>query len=494
MGAIDPVDPTAQKINFQLNLPTTWNGKVVQYGGGGFNGTLVTATTALRDAAPDDPLPLTRGYATLGTDSGHQASAFAANAIGQFGLNDEMLVNYGYASYRKVKDVAVALMQVFYGKGPSKTYYFGGSEGGREGLAMAQRFPNDYDGIVSVVPVVQLSMLFASYIPHAQPQFNGGWLNAGKVRTLAKFVSDNCDTLDGLADGVVNNYLACPSRVNLQGIRCAGGVDVSDACLSDPQIATVTAVHTPHTYSFPLANGLTSYPQWMWGNESSPDTLNGVSSVGGLPLSTMTRWVTGTAPPTVAVNAITDAQQWLYGSNFVRYFITRDPTFDARTYDANNYKARVQQVSEIIDASDPNLSAFFTRGGKLIMRENIGDLAQSPLAGINYFNAVAAKVGTGTMEQSARLYISPASNHSGPAASVTDGSAVPTMVDLLDPLDRWVTAGQPPADALTQTRKATTAPFALQASRPMCRFPNYPHYVGGDVKLAASYVCAASQL
>lgn len=492
LGTIAPVDPAAQLVNFQLNLPTTWNGKAVQYGGGGFNGTLVTGVTALRDAAPDDPLPLTRGYATLGTDSGHQASAFAANAIGQFGLNDEMLANYGYASYKKVKDVAVSLMKAFYLNAPSRMYYFGGSEGGREGLTMAQRFPADYDGVVSVVPVVQLSMLFQSYIPHQVPQFSGGWMSPAKVATLAKYVSDTCDALDGLADGVISNYLACPARVNLQALRCAGGADTGATCLSDAQIATVTAVHTPYTFAFPLANGLTTYPQWLYGNETSPDALNGVSTVNGAPLTTMTRWVGGTAVPTAAVNATTDAQQWLYGANFVRYFIAKDAGFDARTYDPNNFRARVQQVSEIIDSSNPDLSAFFARGGKLILRENTGDLAQSPLAGINYYNAVVAKLGQATVDQSARLYVSPASNHTGTAASVTDGSAVPTMVDLLDPLDRWVTEGSAPPDALVQSVKAPVAPFPVQATRPLCQYPDYPNYRGGDRLQAASYACARS--
>ena len=180
------------------------------------------------------------------------------------------------------------------------------------------------------------------------------------------------------------------------------------------------------------------------------------------------------------------------GANFVRYFIAKDAGFDARTYDPNNFRARVQQVSEIIDSSNPDLSAFFARGGKLILRENTGDLAQSPLAGINYYNAVVAKLGQATVDQSARLYVSPASNHTGTAASVTDGSAVPTMVDLLDPLDRWVTAGQTPPDAIVQTVKATVPPFTLQAARPMCRYPNYPRYTGGDRLLAASYACTTS--
>jgi hypothetical protein len=483
LGTIAPVDTAAQLIHFQVNLPINWNRKTLQYGGGGYNGTLVTGLAPLRDAAPDDLLPLTRGYATFGTDSGHQASTFAANSIGQFGLNDEMLINYGYASYKKVRDVAVTIMRSFYNQGPSKIYYFGGSEGGREGLTLAQRYPSDYDGIVSVVPVVQLSMLFQSYLPRSMPQFSGGWMSPAKVATLARFVSDSCDALDGLADGVINNYAACPARVNLQALRCSGGRDTGNSCLSDAQIAIVQSVHSPNTFPFPLANGLATYPQWLYGNESTPDPV----------ASTMTRWVTGTAAPTVAVDASTAAQYWLYGANFVRFFVARDPNFDPRSFNPNEFKDRLQHVSEIIDSSNPDLSAFFARGGKLIMRENMADLAQSPIAGIAYFASVRAKVGQVSADQSARLYVSPASTHSGPATSVTDGSAVPTMIDLLDPLDSWVTTGQPPAQALVQTLKTSLPPFAIQASRPMCQYPNYPRYVGGDKRLATSYACSPSR-
>jgi len=484
LGTIAPVDPAAQLINFEVNLPTSWNRKAVQYGGGGYNGTLTTGLTPLRDANPDDPLPLTRGYATLGTDSGHQASAFAPNAIGQFGLNDEMLANYGFASYKKVKDVAVKLMEAYYFHAPSKMYYFGGSEGGREGLTMAQRFPADYDGIVSVVPVVQLSMLFQSYIPHVRPQFNGGWMNTAKTATMAKFVSDTCDSLDGLADGVISNYLACPARVNLDALRCPGGADAGDSCLSDAQIAVVKSMHSPYTLPFAVSNGATSYPAWpFYGNETTPDPLN----------PTWTRWVTGTAPPTTAVDAATASQHWLYGANFIRYFVTRNASFDPLAFDPAAYQARLQQVSALIDSNNPDLKAFFARGGKLIMRENTSDVAQSPQAGIDYFMAVQRTVGDSTMESSARLYMSPGSTHSGPGASVTTGAAIPTSVDLLDPLDRWVSSGQAPADSLVQTAKAPTPPFTTQSARPMCRYPSYPKYNGGDAKLASSYSCAVSQ-
>ena len=482
LGSIAPVDPAAQPIQFQVNMPVAWNRKALQYGGGGYNGVLVTGLAPLRDAAPDDALPLTRGYVTLGTDSGHQSSAFAANNIGQFGLNDEMLANYGYAAYKKTHDVALAIMRRYYAQAPARFYYFRGTEGGREGLTMAQRFPNDYDGIVSVVPVVQLSMLFQSYIPRTVPQFGGGWMSAGKIRTLARYVSDRCDALDGIADGVVSNYLACPSRIQLQALRCNGGSDTGDGCLSDAQIAMVLSVHSPHDFPFPLANGLARYPAWFYGNETTPDPVD----------ATMTRWVTGTAVPTEPPNAASAGQYWLYGSNFVKFFVARDANFDVRGYNPADFKARLQQVSALIDSSNPDLSAFFARGGKLIVRENMGDLAQSPQAGIDYFAAVQAKVGAQVVRESARLYISPASTHSGHATSVTDGSPVPTMADLLDPLDRWVSAGTAP-DALVQTVKNTAPPHAVRASRPMCQYPDYPHYLGGDRLAAESYACRTSQ-
>ncbi len=479
LGTIAPVDPTAQLINFELNLPAAWNGKLLQYGGGGYNGSLITGLAPLRDAAPDDLLPLARGYATVGTDSGHQASSFPRDSIGKFALNDEMLTNYAYASYKKVRDVAVVLSELLYRKRPTRIYYFGGSEGGREGLTMAQRFPVDYDGVVSVVPVVQLSMLFQSYIPNVLPQFEGGWLNPAKTRTLAKFVMEACDELDGLRDGIVSNSFACQAKVNLAALRCSGGTDTGDTCLSDQQIASIQAVHAPHPFPFPMANGITAYPQWLYGNETTPDPER----------STMERWVVGAAPPTDPIDVATASQQWIYSANAVRFIIAQDNKFDVRSYRPESFRARLEEVSKLLDSTNPDLSPFFAHGGKLIIRENLADLAQSPLAGIDYFKSVVAKLGQATVDASARLYLSPGSTHTGHGATVPDGTAIPTMVDLLDPLDHWAADGIAPADALIQTVKEATPPFALKASRPMCRYPNYPHYVGGNRSAAESYDC-----
>ena len=157
LGRILPVDPAAPAILFQVNLPTVWNGRSVQYGGGGFNGVLTSGLGLVPAARFDQPSPLGQGYVTVGTDSGHQ------NKPGEppqaFALNDEALVNFAHASYKKVRDVSVDLMFRAYGRKPDRLYFVGSSEGGREGLTMAQRYPADFNGIFSRVPVINWTAL-----------------------------------------------------------------------------------------------------------------------------------------------------------------------------------------------------------------------------------------------------------------------------------------------------------------------------------------------
>ncbi|MDQ0027716.1 feruloyl esterase [Variovorax paradoxus] len=481
-GTIASRDPAAEAINFQLNLPTTWNGKALQYGGGGFNGVLITGLAPLRDAAPDDPLPVARGYATFGQDSGHQASAFAPGEPGAFAMNDEMLENFAFASYKKAKDASVDIMRAYYARPPQRMYYFGGSEGGREGLTMAQRFPADYDGIVSVVPVINWTGLFHAFVRNQVPQ-HADWLQPEKTALIAKATSAACDALDGLADGVVNNYMGCQARVDLQPLRCPGGSDAGAHCLSDAELRLMRAIHSPYEFSFPIANGLTAYPPWLYGHE---DSLDGPSA------PSMVRWVSGTAAPAAPPDAARNSTQWIYGSNWIRYAIARDKNHDVRGYRPEDFRDRVQKTSALMDSTNPDLSAFFARGGKLILRENAADRAQSALMGIQYHDALVARLGGAAAERSIRIYVSPGSTHSGNSRAVAGGPAVPTMVDLLDPLDRWVSAGDAPANALVQVVKAPLPPFAMQASRPMCRYPGYPHYIGGDRAQASSYECRPS--
>jgi hypothetical protein len=282
LGAIAPVDPTAPVINFQLNLPAAWNGKVVQYGGGGFNGTLVTGLGPAADAPPGMPTPLAQGYATLGTDSGHQASALPE--IQAFALNDEALANFAYASYKKVRDLAVALIRQRYGRAPARIYYMGTSEGGREGLTMAQRFPADYDGVISRVPVINWTALQHAGHRAGLAQQQGGWLNAAKVALVGQAVLKACDALDGIADGIVSHYQGCGSRFGAEALRCSTGEDTGDTCLSERQVRSITTLHSAFEFPFALANGVRAYPGYGYGGETQP---------GGL-----STWLTGTRAAT----------------------------------------------------------------------------------------------------------------------------------------------------------------------------------------------------
>ena len=478
-GSIASLTAGADPIRFQLNLPTTWNAKAVMVGGGGFNGSLIDAVAPLRDAAPDQPQPITQGFATFGTDSGHDGSIYGATDPAKFALNDEMFLNFAHQSYKKVKDVAQVLMKQYYLRTPSRQYFYGGSEGGREGLTMAQRYPQDFDGIVSVVPVIHWTGLFNGFVNYQLPQFAGGAINAAKVRVLANYVNAACDALDNSADGVVSNYLACPARVDLQSLRCPGGNDTGNTCLSDPQLAVLKASYGPTVMPFPLANGLTTYPGRLYGGEVQ---------IGG---EGVNRWVTTGLVPNLPPTAA-DARGVIYGSSYARYVIAKNAAFDIRTWNASTFQARIQEVSALMDSTNPDLAAFRARGGKLIIRENSGDWAQSPVAGIQYYQSVVDKLTQPVVDGFVRLYVSPASNHGGTAASLTTGAEVPTRHDLLATLDNWVTSNNAPADALVQVQKSSTAPFTTLATRPMCRYPNYPSYVSGDVTKAESYRCVAS--
>jgi hypothetical protein len=467
LGAIAAVDPKAPAIRFQVNLPTQWNGASVQFGGGGFNGVLITGLGLPPLAPADSPSPLARGFVTYGTDSGHQ------NAPGvplqAFSLNDEALTNFAYASYKKVRDVAVVLMQRRYGRPPAKLYYVGFSEGGREGLTMAQRFPADYDGIFSGVPVINWVGLQAAGTRAGVAQFGNGWIGPDKVKLVADAVVAACDQLDGLADGIVSNHEGCKRVFDASKLACAPGGTA--ACLSEAQLNAVKAMHAPFEFSFALANGVRSYPGWGLGGEAA----QGTGPVGG-----WVSWQTGTAAPTLPPGP-TSSRAWLYGSGTVQLFFARDPNYDATKFDPAQFVDRLREISALMDSTNADLSAFSARGGKLIMYENMADYAQSPYAGIEYYKSVVERMGQASVDDFVRLYVTPGADHMGVGA--------PSSVDMLDVITDWVETGKTPGD-LVQIQQETKPPFAVMSARPMCRYPAYPHYRGGDAAKAASFACA----
>jgi feruloyl esterase len=475
LGKIAPLDPTAPPISFEVNLPEQWNGKAVQYGGGGFNGVLITGLDPLRDAPLDTPVPVARGYATWGTDSGHDNAKLPE----AFALNAEALENYAYASYKKVRDTAIAIARAHYGMTPRRIYYYGGSEGGREGITMAQRFPADFDGIVSAVPAINFTALLVAGVRNSVALMGDGWLTPTKVKTLHKAVLDACDTADGLADGIVSRYATCRAAFDPKKLRCVDGRD-NDNCLTDAQIAAVETIHSPYTFSFRLANGVTSYPGFNYGGEDQPGS--------------MSLWMTGTTAPKhpLPPSPAEQGRIWYLGSSFVRYFIAADPNFDPRQFRPDDFRARIEHISALMDSTDPDLSRYAGRGGKLILKENMADHAISPFNAIEYYKRVVEKLGQASVDSFMRFYVTPGATHAGTGVSSVDGAPLPRGIDLLAEIDDWVDQGIAP-HALVQVAQDPKPPFAVTASRPLCRYPQWPRYMGGRPQDAASFACASDR-
>lgn len=468
LGRIAPIDLAAPAIQFQVNLPLQWNGRSVQYGGGGFNGVLISGTGLVAAARFDRPSPLAQGYVTYGTDSGHQ------NQPGQppqaFALNDEALVNFAHASYKKVRDVAVALMQRAYSRAPDKLYFMGSSEGGREGLTMAQRYPNDFDGIFSRVPVINWTGLQHAGTRNGLATFGDGWLRPAQVKLVHDAVLAACDAADGLQDGVVADMPGCKRRFDVSTLRCTGTAG-GDSCLSDAQVRAVQTLHAPYRFSFPLANGVTEYPGWGVSGEGTP----AFASTGG-----WSAWWLGAAAPATPP-APNNGIAWFYGSGALQYFYARDPKADLQRYKPEEHAARVREVSALMDSTNPDLSAFRARGGKLILLENLADYAQSPFAGIGYYESVVARMGQPAVDGFFRLYTAPGVDHVG--------SGAPANVDVLPALVAWAERGEVPS-GLTLAEQTFQPPFAVTRERPLCEWPRWPRYRGsGDALQAKSFDC-----
>jgi Tannase and feruloyl esterase len=467
IGAIDPLDPKAPAIRFQVNLPVQWNGRMVQYGGGGFNGTLITGLALLPAARFDTPAPLAQGYMTVGTDSGHQT------APGQppqaFALNNEALLNFAHASYKKVRDVAVLMAWRAYDRRPVKSYFLGSSEGGREALTMAQRYPEDFNGIFSRVPVINWTGLQHAGTRAGFATMGDGWLRPAQVKLVGDAVLAACDAGDGLADGVVSNAVGCKQRFDITTLRCAAGAS-GDGCLSDAQITSVQTLHSPFRFSFSLANGVTEYPGWGVSGEATP----AFGPTGG-----WSAWWLGTAAPAMPPLP-TNGIAWLFGSGAIQYLYARDPGYDLMQYTPEKFIDRVREVSALMDSTNPDLGPFAARGGKLVMLENMADYAQSPYAGIGYYQSVVSRLGQPNVDKFMKLYTAPGVDHVG--------SGAPGNVDMLAALADWVERGKAPA-GLQIVEQALQPPFAVTRARPLCEWPRWPRFKGGDAALAASFEC-----
>jgi len=465
LAAIHPVDSTAPDINIEVNLPTTWNGKALQLGGGGYNGTLVTGLKQISFGPVTVPTPLAAGYVTLGSDSGHTGQP----NDGSFGLNDEALANFGGDQLKKTHDVALVLMRTRYGKGPERFYISGNSQGGHEAFLAIQRWPRDYDGAIATHPVYNFTMLQMDGNHLAQAVYakgGAGWLNPAKVTLLEKSVMDTCDRLDGARDEVISNLASCRSTFKLSSLRCRGGGNTGDTCLSDAQIKVVNAVNSRFELGFPIQGGIDSFARWP--------ILEGGDWTGLFGFGTR---AVPSSPPT----PVQDFGLHVLSDTTVRFFVTKDTSVDSLKFEPAAHKGRLEAISNLIDASAADISAFKARGGKLLLMHGTVDSAVTPYNTIDYYERLVSQFGQDSLDEFLRFYLIPGFGHGS-------GQFIASW-DSLGALDAWVEKREAPATLVV----TDAIPDHNVRTRPMCVYPAWPRYSGsGDINVAASFECVKS--
>ena len=471
LGQVRSVDPAADPIRFEVNLPESWNRKAVQFGGGVFDGYLrqsdglwATVVADKRQAAP-----LERGYATFGSDSGHHHRYLFLpdflNALGaRFGLNDEERKNFASDGLKKTHDVAMVLMRARYGTGPARMYFIGGSTGGREAMKVVNRWPEDYDGVLAAYAAwnqieSDLQFIRVSQAMYGKGDGQSGWLPGAKTKLLFQASMSACDAQDGLKDGMISNPDGC--RFDPANLRCGDGKD-HKGCLSDRQEQTVPAFAADQISNFAVMNGIRREPGY--------NVLKGADLTGSMGLLSH-----AFHPPIPLLNSL----YYIVGDGVLRFFLTKDVHFDALTFDTKAggkwLPALLQQSAED-DASLADLSPFERRGGKLLLVHGTTDSTIPTGASVFLYQRIVEAMGQTRTDGFARLYLIPGYGH---GHGVFDAG-----FDTVGTLDAWADKNIAPAGLVV-----TDGNKGAARTRPMCAWPAWPKYVGGDVNAAASFQC-----
>jgi pimeloyl-ACP methyl ester carboxylesterase len=429
-----------REIRFSLLLPNEWNRKFVMGGGGGFVQGIDNQAIASVNA----------GYATVGTDTGHQGSTTEA----KWALNNiERQLNFGHLAVHRVAEVSKAIIRHHYGAPASRSYFNGCSNGGRQALMEAQRYPDDFDGIVSGAPAYDFTGIGAQFIKDIQAAFpspaslSTPLLPAEVLKSVETQVLAKCDSLDGVADGVMED----PRRCTVEVSALTG--------LSDAQKKALAVIYGEKK----LPDG-PIYPAQPFGGEGD--------AMGGWPM-----WIASVNPMLMTGLKI-PSLRYGFGTEFLKNFVYNDPTWNYLTYDFANYRRDSALAGSMLNATDPNLAAFKARGGKLVMWHGWSDPALSALATTKYYEQVTSLDKSAT--DYARLFMMPGVLH-------CQGGAGPDRVDWNAVIDDWVEKGTAP-ERLIATRNTAGK---VTRSRPLCAYPQRAIYNGsGSIDDAANFSCS----
>lgn len=462
------VDGKSYAIGFRLRLPDSWNGRLVFEGGGGNDGSLGAATGPRVGTPPSGMVPaLQQGWAVVNTDGGHTGGSGA-----DFATDPQARIDHAYNAYDKTALNAKSVISALYGRVPDKSYFQGCSGGGRQGMMFTQRFPNYFDGVIVHAPAMRVSSgaTIAAMWNHikltaAAPLENGApilskALSNGDLTLMANRILQQCDALDGVADGMVNHIQAC--RFDPAVLQCAGAK--TDSCLSAAQVTAMKAV-----FDGPRDSAGT---RLYAGQPTDP----GIDQPG------WRSWVLGSSttatPNSLYTLLMSDALRW-------EFFWPSDPGFDIMKFNFDVDPLRMQAESSIYDTyRDASLSPYKARGGRLMILHGMADPIFNMNDSIDYYERLSANNGGVAATQAfARLYAIPGENHCAGGRATDQFDALTAMVD-------WVERGRAPDRLLAAA--ATNHPLFPGRTRPLCPYPSYARYNGsGSVEDAANFSCVA---
>jgi poly(3-hydroxybutyrate) depolymerase len=428
-----------REIRFMVLMPARWNGNFLMSGSGGFAGVV--------DASADE---MAAGYASAGTDTGHEANGGSA----RWALNDvERQENYGHVGMHRATVAAKAVVAAFYGKPPARSYFTGCSNGGRQALMEAERYPDDFDGIVAGAPAFNYTAIVKSFVKNVKaaapdPHHLMPGISAGALTTVQTRVLEACDALDGLRDGVMEDPRAC--SFSLATIPSCPTEQAAAGCLTAHERAVFETVHRPTD----------SYAEQPFGDEGA----GGAWDV----------WITGRP-----ASPGTPSLQWIFANEFYKNLVFGDSTWDYTTYDLGRADADMRRVATFLDATNPDLSAFIARGGRLLLWHGWSDPALNALETVKFFGQIQAR--TAAARDGVRLFMLPGVLHCG------DGSG-PDQVDWTRLISDWVERGATP-ERVVATKLTDGKPTR---TRPLCAYPSVAVYRGsGSPDVESSFACRA---
>lgn len=482
------MDGKPYAIGFEIRLPDEWNGRYFHQVNGGNDGAVVPAYGNLQGNQPDNALA--RGYAVLSSDSGHdgQANRDAGLAGGNlFGFDHQARLDYGYTANVILTPIAKRIVEGYYGRRPEYSYMVGCSNGGRHALVGATRLANEFDGFLAGAPGYNLPMVALQHAWDVQSfdRVAGDIrraLSRDDMRTVADAVLEQCDELDGAADGIVGALAACQTTFDVERLTCPAAA--GDRCLEAKQVEALARSFAGPSNSA----GEKLYAEWWydaglassdwrnWKLESAIPGLDGLPLIATLGAGSLAQIFT--TPPTRLDGTAAGMLAYLRSFDFDR---------DARKIVATTreYPVAAMDFMAPADWRDPQLAELQAAGGKVIVYHGASDGAFSLASTVDWYEKLAANNG-GDASSFARFYAVPGMAHCG-------GGPATDRFDLFSALVDWVERDRPPETVAATVRadnRERPADWSATRSRPLCDWPKVARYAGaGDLESAASFRC-----